>query len=148
MTRILFSTARARMSDTTVVAAKASNQWYALACRLIKASTAGQLLAVLNELGRRPSRSQLCTLRRLARIHPRIGDLLDEHEAPWRVVRRIVHGRGHAEQRERARVELAALVERRQGSGEASRLELALLEVLDEPDLNEWKDLRTGRRVA
>jgi len=125
------------------VPAAASPRWYALACRFVETSRSDPgAVETFATLGKGPSRSQLCTLRKLAKIHPRIGGLIDEYETPWRVARHIAHGSGPAEQRDRARDELAALVARRQARGKASQLELELLAVLEEPELLE---ARRGR---
>lgn len=57
-------------------------------------------------------RAARCSFRRLAKVHPTIGTVIDELRCPWGVARRIAHA-PTAEQWRRAEQELAAMVERR-----------------------------------
>ncbi len=111
----------------------AAVNWYKLAVEMkgFSAERFGQLTEALG--GRRLAASKLSTLRALGRIHPRIGDLLDELQAPWYVVRRVVHASGAAAQRQRATEELAALMARREARGETqSALARELFASLDD----------------
>ncbi|WP_437276063.1 hypothetical protein WME90_33115 [Sorangium sp. So ce375] len=72
-----------------------------------------------------------CHLRAIARLHPELGNLCDQLEAPWNAVRRIAHAPGAAAQWERAEQVLGELVEKRRATApRRSRLEAARLEVL------------------
>ena len=72
-----------------------------------------------------------CHLRAIARLHPEIGNLCDQLEAPWNAVRRIAHAPGAAAQWERAEQVLGELVEKRRATApRRSRLEAARLEAL------------------
>lgn len=108
-------------------------KWYTLAIAISRAPK-GTLEALRDLTGHSLSPPQICSLRKLARVQPTVGNLIDELHAPWRVVRYIVHGSGPAEQFERARVALAELVERRKARQEAetTALQRALLEALEE----------------
>ncbi|MDI1475376.1 hypothetical protein [Polyangium sp. y55x31] len=74
-------------------------------------------------------RAARCSFRRIAKLHPVIGRLIDELRAPLTVAKRIAHA-APAEQWRRAEQELAVMVERREGRGDAGRYERDLLEEL------------------
>lgn len=65
----------------------------------------------LREVSRMP-RAARCSFRKIARLHPVIGSLIDELRCPLRLAKAIAHA-PTAEQWRRAEQYLAALVERR-----------------------------------
>ena len=71
-------------------------RWYELACGIVRAPR-----TVLEECIQL-NRQTRCSLRAIARLHPEIGRLADDLEAPWNVIRQIAHAPGAAAQWERA----------------------------------------------
>jgi len=82
-------------------------RWYAYACQV--ARTPDDILKNVLSM----SKQTRCTMRALARVHPFVGQTIDELRAPLVVCRRIAHAPGAAEQWSRAEQELAQLVESR-----------------------------------
>ncbi|WP_437977232.1 hypothetical protein WMF11_09420 [Sorangium sp. So ce295] len=102
-----------------------SRRWYELACGVVRAPS-----HVLEECFQMNKQTR-CHLRAIARLHPEIGNLCDQLEAPWNAVRRIAHAPGAAAQWERAEQVLGQLVEKRRATApRRSRLEAARLEAL------------------
>ncbi|WP_437904929.1 hypothetical protein WME95_42135 [Sorangium sp. So ce327] len=102
-----------------------SRRWYELACGVVRAPS-----HVLEECFQINKQTR-CHLRAIARLHPEIGRLCDELEAPRNAVRKIAHAPGAAAQWERAAQVLGAIVEKRRATAQRrSRLEAARLEAL------------------
>lgn len=97
-------------------------RWYERSCLVVR--TPAPILESCSPL-RKQAR---CSMRAIARLHPEVGRIVDELEAPWNLVRQIAHAPGAAAQWERAHVLLAELVEKRvasaprRASQEAARL--------------------------
>jgi len=97
--------------------------WYSLACQV--ARTPNDVLKDVAHM----KRAARCSFRKIAKLHPIIGRLLDELRVPLTMAKRIAHA-PPAEQWRRAEQELAGLVERRTRREAAGQYELDLLKEL------------------
>lgn len=98
-----------------------ARKWFSLATALKHVQTKG-FEALEQLLGRRPSKAQLCTLRKLAKVPEDLGKVLDDVDAPWPLVRWIAHAPNAAERDERARQGIAALLDKRETRTHPDRL--------------------------
>ena len=104
--------------------------WFELASALKRAPN-DSIEKIESVLGRRLTRQQKCSYRAIARLHPTIGNALEELDAPWNIARAVAHAPGPAAQKKLAEQLLKELVERRERrSGKKSALAQAVLDVL------------------
>ncbi len=102
-----------------------ARKWFALA-KAIKGVGTAAFGALEVILGRKPSKSQLCTLRKVAKFPEDLGKLLDDIEAPWPLVRWIAHAPNPVERDERARQSVGALLDKRESTTHPDRLARAV----------------------
>jgi len=103
--------------------------WFDYACRIKRAGRDASQ-AIAEKHGKRITRQEFCTFEKLAAVHPRIGKLMQDLNAPKRVFVRVAHGRGATAHRERAKLELAALLDKRASLGDHTAAHRRLLEAV------------------
>lgn len=102
-----------------------ARKWFALSIA-IKSLSSKTNDAIAELVGRKLSKQQLCTLRKVAKYPEELGALCDEIGVPIELHRFIAHAPNEAERDERARQSIAALLDKRAMSGHADGLAKAV----------------------